>query len=141
MAKPDGPKDKSLKWCRVCNQYKPEEAFAKNQFGKNNRIVRRPVCKECYAKKVKPKSEEKKLYESQHPRPKIGESFTCPICHKTFVRQHQNDVVLDHSHKDGSIRGWTCSSCNTSMGKFNDDVSILQRAIKWIQRTLSSIFC
>ncbi len=51
---------------------------------------------------------------------------------------HANDVVLDHSHKDGSVRGWVCSSCNTSLGKFGDDVNILQRAIDWIRKTTKS---
>ena len=131
--------EQKLKVCRECKIEKSIEDFAPNQFGKNNRIVRRPVCRECYAKKVKPNPEEKRLYELAHPRPKIGESFTCPICNKTFIREHQNDVVLDHSQKDGSIRGWLCSSCNTSLGKFGEDVGILQRAINWILRRLHSI--
>ena len=128
-----------LKYCRKCHQWKPEEAFAPNQYGKDNRILRRPVCRECYAKKVKPNPEEKRLYLLTHPRPKIGESFTCPVCKKTFIREHQNDVVLDHSHTNGSIRGWLCSSCNTSLGKFGDDVGILQRAINWILAKLHTI--
>lgn len=128
-----------LKYCRECKTNKPEECFAPNQYGKDNRVLRRPVCRECYAKKVKPDPKEKRLYESEHPRPKVGEPFTCPICNKTFIREHNNDVVLDHSHIDGSIRGWLCSSCNTSLGKFGDDVGILRRAINWILRKLNSI--
>ena len=74
-----------------------------------------------------------KAYIEKHPRPKIGEEFTCPICHRKKVRNFQNDVVLDHSHIDGGVRGWVCSSCNTSIGKFYDDPNILQRAIDWIK--------
>jgi hypothetical protein len=62
------------------------------------------------------------------------------ICNKTFKREHNNDVVLDHSHVDGAVRGWLCSSCNTSLGKFNDDINILQRAIDWIKRSIHSLF-
>ncbi len=133
--------EQKLKICKECKIKKSIKDFAPNQYGKNNRILRRPVCRECYAKKKKPNSEEKNLYELEHPRPKIGEHFTCPICKRDFIREHKNDVVLDHSHIDGSIRGWLCSSCNTSLGKFRDDINILQRAIKWIQKTLSSFFC
>lgn len=74
-----------------------------------------------------------KAYIERHPRPKIGEAFTCPICHRKKIRNFQNDVVLDHSHIDGGVRGWVCSSCNTSIGKFYDDPNILQRAIDWIK--------
>lgn len=128
------------KVCRICKIEKPIEAFAKNQFGKNNRILRRPVCRECYAKKIKLNAKEKKAYILANPRPKIGESFTCPLCHKSFVRQFQNDVVLDHSHIDGSIRGWVCSSCNTSIGKFGEDIGTLERAIEWIKKSLKILF-
>lgn len=127
------------KVCIQCGIEKPIEAFAKNQFGKNNRILRRPVCRDCYSKKVKINREEKKAYEAKHPRPKIGEEFTCPICHRKKKRNFQNDVVLDHSHIDGSVRGWVCSSCNTSIGKFYDDPEILQRAINWIKSKGNSL--
>ncbi len=125
--------EEPFKICTNCGIKKPIEEFAKNQFGKNNRILRRPVCRECYAKKVKINKEEKKAYEAKHPRPKIGEEFICPICHRKKIRNFQNDVVLDHNHIDGSVRGWICSSCNTSIGKFYDDPAILQRAIDWIK--------
>ena len=121
------------KVCTSCGLEKPIEAFSKNQFGKNNRVLRRPVCKDCYSKKVKINPQEKKEYEAKFPRPKIGEEFKCPICHRKIIRRFRNDVVLDHSHIDGGVRGWVCSSCNTSIGKFYDDPTILERAIHWIK--------
>jgi hypothetical protein len=87
-----------VKVCKVCRETKSVEAFAPNQYGKDNRVVRRPICKECYAKKIKVSAISKKDFILKTPRPKIGESFTCPICMKSFIRQHINDVVLDHSH-------------------------------------------
>ncbi|MEQ8237785.1 MAG: endonuclease domain-containing protein [Cyclobacteriaceae bacterium] len=122
-----------FKVCRECKIEKNIEDFAPNQFGKNNRVLRRPVCRECYAKKVKANPQLKKEFIEKHPRPNIGDKFQCPICHKVILREHNNDVVLDHSHVDGSIRGWLCSSCNTSLGKFNDDPEVLRRAIEWIE--------
>lgn len=138
MATPENPSlqppnEEPSKVCAQCGIEKPIEAFAKNQFGKNNRVLRRPICRECYGKKVKINPKEKADYEARHPRPKIGEEFLCPICQRVKVRKFANDVVLDHSHVDGSVRGWVCSSCNTSIGKFFDDTNILQRAIDWIK--------
>lgn len=128
--------EQKTKVCKTCNIEKDIEDFAPNQYGKNNRVLRRPVCRECYAKKVKIDPKLKKEYEEQNPRPLIGEMFTCPVCEKSFKREHNNDVVLDHNHIDGTIRGWLCSSCNTSIGKFGEDINILQRAIDWIKKTL-----
>jgi hypothetical protein len=128
----DSPRQ--FKVCKTCKESKDIEAFAPNQFGKNNRVLRRPVCRECYAKKTKADPQLKRAFELSNPRPLIGEQFHCPICDRRFIREHNNDVVIDHSHADGSIRGWLCSSCNTSLGKFNDDPEVLQRAIDWITR-------
>ena len=122
-----------VKTCKVCKEEKSIEEFAPNQYGKDNRVLRRPICRKCYAKKVKANPEYKKEFGNKFPRPEIGEIFICPICERKFFREHKNDVVLDHSHIDGSIRGWLCSSCNTSLGKFNDSISVLQRAIDWIK--------
>lgn len=128
----DSPK---TKWCRVCDKTKNIEEFEPNQYAKNNRIVRRPVCRECYSKKVRVKSADKRLFIQSNPKPEIGHKFTCPICKKSFFRETQNDVVLDHSHITGKIRGWLCNSCNTSIGKFNDDTEVLLNAIEWIKKT------
>lgn len=132
-------KEVKLKICKQCKVKKSEEDFAPNQYGKDNRVLRRPVCRECYSKKIKINRLQKIAHETSFPRPKIGESFTCPVCQETFIREHTNDVVLDHSHKDGSVRGWLCSSCNTSIGKFNDDATVLERAMQWILGTLKQI--
>ncbi len=128
------------KICTSCKTEKPMEAFSKNQYGKGDRILRRPVCKECYSKKVKINKNEAKEYERLHPRPAIGESFVCPVCNKEKTRNFKADIVLDHSHIDGSIRGWICGSCNTSIGKFGEDIDTLQRAILWIKKSLKIFF-
>lgn len=120
------------KVCTECHIEKPIEEFSKNQFGKNNRILRRPVCKLCYSKKVKINAKEAKEYIKKHPKPVFGDKFICPICNRKFIIWHKAQVCLDHSHIDGSVRGWICGSCNTSIGKFHDDPNILKRAIKWI---------
>ena len=114
--------------------------FAKNQVGKNNRVVRRPVCKECYSKKKTINPKLRREYVKLHPAPKIGEKFTCPICQKAKTREHNNEICLDHNHETGKIRGWICGSCNSSIGKFNEDISVLERAVKWLKGTLNLFF-
>lgn len=138
MQEPSTPLPTSLppqepdKTCTQCGITKPAIDFSPNQYGKNNRLLRRPVCRECYSKKVKINKTEAKDYITRHPRPDLGTKFLCPVCKREKTRQFKNDVVLDHSHIDGSVRGWVCSSCNTSIGKFFDDPAILERARDWI---------
>lgn len=45
--------DQQLKVCKVCKVEKTVESFSPNQYGKDNRVLRRPVCRECYSKKIK----------------------------------------------------------------------------------------
>ncbi len=35
-------------------------------------------------------------------------------------------IVLEHNHKTGEPRGYVCDSCNTGMGRFDDDVEIIE---------------
>ena len=127
------------KLCKECKKTKPAVDFSINQYGKNNRILRRPICKVCYALKKKIPFKIRKEYEKNNPRPAIGEEFKCPICERVYLHQFNNDVVLDHSHNTGEIRGYICGSCNASIGKFQEDTNILARAIAWINGTLKNI--
>lgn len=124
------------KICRDCKIEKPIDDFEKNQVGKDNRIIRRPTCKECRSVKVKMKTNEQKEYNKL--KPKIGDEFTCPICNDSFIRQHKNDVVLDHNHLNGSIRGFLCGNCNTGLGRFKDNIETLQKAIQWLKGCVTS---
>ena len=142
MAKINRKDDPSFKICRECNLEKPREDFAKNQIGKDNRILRRPICKTCYSAKKPIPPKIRKEYELKHPKPKPSREnpFICPICRRNYYGEHLNQIVLDHSHKSGKIRGWICGSCNASIGKFKEDISILQRAISWLKGIMNNLF-
>ena len=127
---------KAQKLAKTCHITKAYTEFEKNQASIKGEVIRRPDCRKCRNKKKKIKPKERRIYESNHPGPKIGEKFTCPICQKKIIRKFTNEVNLDHSHIDGKIRGWLCSSCNTSIGKFGDDIEKLKRAIKWLKKEL-----
>lgn len=53
----------------------------------------------------------------------------CLICLETMVKPQ-----VDHCHTTGKVRGLLCMHCNTALGKFKDDVNILQRAIDYINQ-------
>ena len=58
----------------------------------------------------------------------------CAICAKpqdTFVRK----FAVDHNHTTGKIRGLLCVNCNTAIGKLDDDVVLLERAISYLERS------
>ena len=59
---------------KICNQCRIEKimtAFSINQYGKNNRILRRPVCIECYSKKKKINPKDRREYEKKKPKTRV----------------------------------------------------------------------
>lgn len=121
------------KICNRCGRLLPTENFQKNQNAKNNRTVRRPSCSECRSKidgkKVTPKLKEK--WNETKPEYVI---WQCPICKKKTIPGLTSKIVLDHDHETGMPREWICDSCNTGLGRFNDDVRLLENAISYLKK-------
>jgi len=121
------------KICNVCHKLKKTTEFAKNQNAKNNRSVRRPSCKNCRIKMegVEVSREDKLKWNKKKP---TNEPFECPICKKRTVAGVTSKVVLEHDHRTGKAGGWICDSCNTGLGRFKDDVELLQTAIEFLKK-------
>ena len=124
------------KICRRCQKRLSIFKFQKNQKSIAGKISRRGECTDCRKGKKPIPIKMRIEYEKTHPMPPIGGPFHCPVCDRTIIRQFRNDVVLDHYHLNGEIRGWICRQCNSSIGMMDEDISILKRAIKWIRGVL-----
>ncbi len=57
----------------------------------------------------------------------------CEICgiHQSAIK---TTLCVDHCHNTGKVRGLLCIKCNTAIGSLNDDVSILEKAIKYLEK-------
>ncbi len=121
----------SKKVCNVCHRLLPTTEFSRNQNGVNNRIIRRPSCDDCrkIIDGISVSSADKRKWEQTRPE---YEPFQCPICQKITIPGLTSKVVLDHDHSNGRIRGWICDSCNTGIGRFKDDISLLEKAIIYL---------
>ena len=120
------------KVCNVCHRLLPTMEFSRNQNGVNNRIIRRPSCDDCreVIDGVDISFAEKRRWAQTRPD---YEPFQCPICQKITIPGLTSKVVLDHDHSNGRVRGWICDSCNTGIGRFKDDISLLERAIIFLE--------
>ena len=71
-----------------------------------------------------------------------SQNYTCKICQKPqdWVTNKSKlgfwSLCVDHDHVTGRIRGLLCSKCNTLLGKAEDKVEVLQRAIEYLNNTL-----
>lgn len=52
--------------------------------------------------------------------------------------RHQSKLTrvlgVDHDHKTGKVRGLLCNDCNQVLGRAKDDVKILKRLIKYLNK-------
>lgn len=71
----------------------------------------------------------------QYKKMQKDQKNLCAICELPEVPG--KDLSVDHCHSTGSIRGLLCFNCNSSLGKFNDSIEVLLRAIKYLQKFIS----
>jgi hypothetical protein len=57
----------------------------------------------------------------------------CPICGKE-LNTNRKKSPIDHDRITGKVRGILCVNCNTALGKFNDNIILLEGAINYLKR-------
>lgn len=61
----------------------------------------------------------------------IYQGGVCAICAKDNNGTYKHFAV-DHDHATGRVRGLLCSDCNTGLGLFKDEISLLDNAKKYL---------
>jgi hypothetical protein len=67
----------------------------------------------------------------------LQQNQVCAICLQPETLMQRNKTILlsvDHCHTTGKVRGLLCAACNVSIGRMNDDISRLQRAIDYLRK-------
>jgi len=68
---------------------------------------------------------------------RLAQNNRCAICDKEFNAanvkgSHPANCNVDHCHSTGAVRGLLCNECNLGLGKFKDDISLLQAAVSYL---------
>jgi hypothetical protein len=58
----------------------------------------------------------------------VGQAGRCLICH----RVPPTDLVVDHDHGTGRVRGLLCQRCNRMLGHVDERPEILRSAIRYL---------
>jgi hypothetical protein len=56
---------------------------------------------------------------------------TCQICKRPF--SDTKECHLDHCHSTGRVRGFLCRACNLGIGRFKDNVDLINKAISYLK--------
>lgn len=120
------------KICNICHILKEDFVdFEINQTDSKGRKTTRPSCRDCRKgiDGVGLKGKEKKKLEEIKP----VHFFICPICEKGSIPGVTANLVKDHNHDTGEARAWLCDSCNTGLGRFKDNIELLEKAIDYLK--------
>lgn len=61
------------------------------------------------------------------------QNHVCAICGKPEMNNKNKVLCVDHNHETGAIRQLLCGLCNSGLGAFRDDKTLLETAIKYLQ--------
>ncbi len=140
-----------------CSQPRVKEARRKNtakyratEKGQTTSKVYRELNKEKISAKTRQwqldnKESEKKRLRESHLKHSYGitqkeyecmvekQEGKCAICNEPPCTYH--GLVIDHDHCiiQLNVRGLICQPCNAGLGKFNDDPSLLEEALKYLR--------
>ena len=115
--------------CIKCNIRQPISDYSVMKAGEIKR-----TCRSC--RKGHKEVLNKLRKENQYP----DKDYSCAICDRTLEELGKHgqtrlqNWVLDHCHDTNTFRGWVCHKCNTGLGGFSDDLTIIERAVIYLKK-------
>lgn len=130
-----------LKYCKSCLIEKPLSEFYQHKASKGGYQAR---CKGCISAQRKaaysPEKAVKAVLKSKYGLSKEEydeklkeQSGKCEICGTTDPGYHGR-LCVDHNHVTKEVRGLICHNCNSALGNFKDNVSVLLSAISYLNK-------
>lgn len=145
---------RTSKICTSCKMEKSIESdFYKVRKKRKNKTevkeyeVVREKCKDCCRLYSQSRRDLRyylpRLYgitEQQYDDMRQAQQYRCKICsihEDEWFEKRGRRLFVDHCHNTDSVRGLLCGDCNTGLGQFKDNVQNLQKAIEYLNETLS----
>lgn len=148
------------KQCNKCKIIKPVEDYSKlrstckkciaeaarlyrkenkEEYKKHYTKWRRKNPEKMKAAYKKKKLAQYNLTESDYNRILLEQNNVCACCgqKETTFDSRLNvlrTLAVDHDHLTGEVRGLLCTNCNNGLGRFKDNISLLQNAIDYLNK-------
>lgn len=118
----------ALKYCKHCETRKPLAEFHLRKDAKG--ATHKGWCKSCQQGYLRAWRFNKHygITLEDYQRMWIAQLGLCAIC---WREPEGRDLVVDHDHATGKVRGLLCDRCNTGMGQFEDNMAWLLRAASY----------
>ena len=60
----------------------------------------------------------------------VNQQNKCAIC------ENETKLFVDHNHQTGKVRGFLCNMCNSGLGLFKDNITLMKKATEYLWRRL-----
>lgn len=114
-------KGKLTSWCKKCCSKQSAERY-KNNIEK---------CREEHRNWAN-KNKDKVAFTKAKSAYGITKEEYDSLIRKCQICGSEKNLVIDHSHQSGRIRGMLCNSCNKGLGLFRDNPALLERASDYV---------
>lgn len=114
-------KGKLTSWCKKCCSKQSAERY-KNNIEK---------CREEHINWAN-KNKDKVAFTKAKSAYGITKEEYDSLIRKCQICGSEKNLVIDHSHQSGRIRGMLCNSCNKGLGFFRDNPALLERASDYV---------
>ncbi len=115
---------------KMSDEQKDERIERKKTYNQKHRLENNSYARIRQTKKWNGNPESIKAYIDSHNR-------TCEICGEN--ESVVGTLHIDHDHSQNAFRGLLCSTCNTGLGQFKDDIKRLLSAIEYLKRPLPDL--
>ena len=119
-----------MRECKRCNRTLEEKSFVFK--GKNKK--RGNICNRCryysrnseYKARRNGKKHGYSIDQKEYNNFLLIQNNRCAIC------KEEKDLVIDHCHKTGKVRGLLCNTCNVGLGMLKDSPDIIRAASQYL---------
>ncbi len=142
-----GSKDGKDHYCRICKSAVKKEDYLKNRDrikkqvhesykrNKEKALIRAKIYRTVNRDKV---IAQKRFALTGVTAKQYNEAFVkqkgkCAICGK-HSSEFRMRLAADHCHKSKKFRGLLCGYCNTALGLFKDDATLIRRGIEYLRK-------
>ena len=121
------PHNALTKVCTKCSDEKPATA---DYFGYTKLNTFQSWCRDCMNEYLRNYHFISRFGITREERNNLirQQNGLCAIC------QRKKKLGVDHNHKTKSIRGMLCNSCNAWIANIREDLKLVKRAYKYLQK-------
>ena len=73
------------------------------------------------------------LSKTEYDNLLLSQNNRCAICKEPLDSQNPHNVIIDHNHLTGKIRGILCRKCNLAIGQLRDNPEYAYNAFLYLK--------